>query len=67
MNTKNEPATLIDRLALGFGSAVIAFITGTIVWLSFYLLLAKTGEYEAALQFYPVWFFTGFGFILGAF
>ena len=66
MNKKNELITLTDRLALGFGSGVIAFITGTILWVSFHLLFAKTGEFGVILPFYSVWIFSGFGFILGA-
>jgi len=66
MNKNNGTTTLIDRLALGFGSGVIAFITGTILWVSFHLLFAKSGEFEVALPFYSVWWFSGIGFILGA-
>ncbi len=66
MNKNNETTTLIDRLALGFGSGVIAFITGTILWVSFHLLFAKAGEFGVSVPFYSVWLFSGIGFILGA-
>ena len=66
MNKKNGTTTLIDRLALGFGGGVIAFITGTILWVSFHLLFTEAGEFGVALPFYSVWWFSGIGFILGA-
>ncbi len=66
MNKNKEATTLVDRLALGFGSGVIAFITGTILWLLFHLLFAKAGEFGVVLPFYLVWLFSGIGFILGA-
>jgi len=66
MIKNNETTTLIDRLALGFGSGVIAFITGTILWVSLHLLFAKAGEFGVILPFYSVWLFSGIGFILGA-
>lgn len=65
MNKNNETTTIIDRLALGFGSGVIAFITGTILWLALYLLFAKAGELGTVLTFNTVWFFSGINFVLG--
>lgn len=66
MNRNNDTTALIDRLVLGFGSGVIAFIIGTIFWVSFHLLFAKEGELGAFLSFYSVLLFSGAGFILGA-
>ena len=65
MNNKNETITIIDRLALGFGSGMIAFITGTILWVALQLLFAKTGEFGVALTFKTVWFFSGISFVVG--
>ena len=66
MKNNNEATTLTDRLALGFGSGVIAFITGTILWVSFYSIFVKYGEFDLVIPFYYVWVFTFTGFIIGA-
>ncbi len=66
MNDNNEKTTITDRLALGFGSGLITFITATILWLLVHLLFAKAAlGFGSVIPFYVVWFVSIVGFILG--
>ena len=66
MKNSNEETTLTDRLALGFGSGVMSFITATILWIIFYVFLAKANIFDFSIPFSIVWFFSAIGFVLGA-
>jgi hypothetical protein len=58
----------VDRLAVAFLSAVITFLTGTLVWVLI-LLLAYTiaGVSLSLASFQLVWWFTGLMALLGFF
>jgi len=56
--------SLFDRVAIAFGSAVLAFVTGCLVWLT----LAGFNMYASSIAFLPpawLWWFTGIMAVLG--
>jgi hypothetical protein len=60
------PTTFFDRIAIAFGSAVVAFITGCIVWLT----LAGLNRFAVPVAVLPsalLWWFTGLMAVLGFF
>ena len=61
----NEDATLTDRLALGFGCAVITFITAFILWAMANWLFFSINNH-IMFPFYLVFLLTFIGFIVGA-
>ena len=61
---KNEKTTLVDRAAIGFGCAVIAFFTSLILWMfTNWLFIPVKGD--IVIPFYFVWIFTTAGFGMG--
>lgn len=58
--------TFFDRIAIAFGSAVVAFLTGCIVWLTF-AGLNRLAVPVALLPSALLWWFTGLIAVFGFF
>jgi len=65
-NLNNKETTMIDRLSIALGSAVITFITAAILWSIYRLFFGIEDEgLGAFFPFYWVGLFAGLGFVLG--
>ncbi|AXQ27783.1 hypothetical protein D0B54_03445 [Solimonas sp. K1W22B-7] len=64
MRERRKAATLTDRIAVAFGSALFAFPLAAITWFGWLQLVPSDGVVEH-LSFKYVWYFTGFMAALG--